>query len=207
MKICYRYFFVLLIFLFPTTVLAQSSNAANQLVQLLSQYKTYQANFKQLTYFDKKQPKVSLGVLYMERPGKFRWEINKPSKQIIIANKNILWVYDVELAQVTKEKINETSSNNPAILLSGDVKKLIKQYAVNKVQIHGKIWYQLKPRSSKSSFTIVRMRFSRNHLVTIWVKNNLDQVSLFRFSKVQINKPLNASLFNFKPPPGVNVLQ
>lgn len=208
MKIYCRYFFTFLIFLFPVAVQAQSSSTANQLVQLLGKYNTYKANFKQYTYFDSNQkPKISSGVLYMKRPGKFRWEVNKPSKQIIIANKNILWVYDVELEQVTKEKIDTTSSNNPAVLLSGDVKKLIKQYAVNKTKIQGKIWYQLKPRSSKSSFTLVRMRFSQNHLIAIWVKNNLNQVSLFQFSNIQLNKPLKASLFNFKPPKGVDVLQ
>jgi len=208
MKVLIRKIFLSVVFLlFCSSALAQT-DSATELAQLLGQYKTYKANFRQLTYYSRsQQPQKSSGRLYMERPGKFRWEINKPSQQIIIANQSTLWVYDVELEQVTKQKIDLKSSNNPAVLLSGDVNQLIQQYEVSKVQEKGTMWYQLKPRSAQPTFVLIRMRFANNQLVAIWVKNNLDQISIFQFSHIQLNKTLSASLFHFKPPPGVDVLQ
>ena len=200
------FFSALIAAFFSVTALAQPSSAANELAQRLSTYKTYQANFKQVTYSNGDQQNSS-GKLYMQRPGKFRWEVNKPNAQIIIANSKTLWVYDIELEQVTKETINGQSMNNPAVLLSGDVSQLIKQYDVSKVQKDRKTWYQLKSRSTRSNFLLVRMRFSNNHLVAVWVKNNLGQTSIFQFSNIQLNRPLKYALFNFKPPPGVDVLQ
>lgn len=201
-QILFTLFFTVL----SASVFAQSAPAANQLAKLLNNYKTYQANFRQVTYAGRQQQKSS-GKFYLQRPGKFRWEISRPNQQIIIANGQTLWMYEVELQQATKEKIDMKSGRNPAVLLSGNVNKLVKQYEVTRVMIRGKIWYQLKPRSSQSSFILVRMRFSNNRLIAIWVKNNLGQTTLFQFSNIRLNKRLNASLFVFKPPPGVDVLQ
>lgn len=208
MKSFFRNIFIIILTLFFCNATLAQTDSSRELAKLLAEYKTYKANFNQLTYFNSSQePQLSSGQLYMKRPGMFRWEINKPSQQVIIANRSVLWIYDVELQQVTKEKLNGTSSNNPAILLSGDVNELIKQYDVSKVQSRGAMWYQLKPRLPQSSFVLVRMRFSDDRLITIWVKNNLNQTSVFQFSNIQLNQPLSASLFNFKPPSGVDVLQ
>lgn len=206
MKLCIQ-FFALIVLFFTVNAFA-NSKAAVELTQLLSHYKTYQANFKQQTFYNNNQkPELSYGRLYMERPGKFRWEVKKPMKQVVIANGNQLWVYDVELQQVTQQNLDKNKTNNPAVLLSGDVSKLIKQYEVTKVTVDGISWFQLKPRSSDSNFSLVRMHFKNQKLVEIWVKNKLDQVSLFQFFDIQLNVVLNSSLFNFKPPPGVDVLK
>lgn len=195
----------LIFFLFSANTFAQPS-AASELAKRLSAYKTYQANFTQAT-FSNGGRQNSNGKFYLQRPGKFRWEINSPNRQIIIANGKTLWMFEVDLQQVTKQAINMRSANNPAVLLSGQVGQLIKSYRVSKVQLKGKSWYQLVPRSKRSSFLMVRMRFRKNSLVAIWLKNNLDQTSLFQFSNIKINLNLKPSLFNFKPPPGVDVLQ
>lgn len=188
------------------TTFAAVINSAAELASLLTSYKSYQANFKQTLVSDDNN-QTSSGILYMQRPGKFRWEVRQPNKQIIIANDNTLWIYDVDLAQVTKQKLDLQSANNPALLLSGDVAELIKRYEVKKIQNNEGVWYQLTPRNSQSSFVLIRMKFDKNRLVSIWVKNNLGQTTLFQFSNIQLNIPLSASLFHFKVPAGVDVLQ
>lgn len=197
----------LILALFCSATLA-ATDSATALSELLGRYKTYQANFTQATYYaNNMRPQKSSGRLYMQRPGKFRWEVDRPMKQIIIANGSTLWIYDIELQQVTKQHISMDKGGNPAALLSGDVGKLMKNYKVSSVIFEGKNWYQLIPRSKDSSFVKVLMFFKNNQLVSIRVKNNLSQISDFYFSKITLNKELSPLLFNFKPPPGVDVLK
>ncbi len=142
----------------------------------------------------------------MMRPGKFRWEVDSPNKQIIIANGSTLWIYDVDLQQATRQRISEGGSN-PAVLLTGDVSRVIKQFKITTIKRRSELWYQLTPISSHSSFTLVQMRFQKGGLVDMWVKNNLGQATRFNFYDVKLNVPLSTSLFNFKPPHGVDVLK
>ena len=184
-----------------------ANTAAVELSQLLGAYKTYQASFKQVTYMGKRgRSQKSSGRVMMMRPGKFRWETNSPTKQIVIANGNTLWIYDVELQQATREKLTSQGGVNPAALLTGDVSTLMKNFSVKKIKRKTAGWFQLTPKSSNNSFTLVQMQFSKGCLVSIWVKNNLGQTTRFHFYHIRLNAPLSSKLFIFKPPPGVDVL-
>jgi len=199
--------YFILLFLFSTVAQAYSTRAEIDLLHLLSRYKTYRAQFIQKTYWNDHQPvQVQSGFLYIKRPGQFRWEIRRPSRQVIIANQSFLWIYDIDLKQVTKQKVNQYS-NDIAVLFSSHLTSLIKHYNITKINDHGNTWYQLKPRSSQANFIVIRMQFSKNYLVAVWVENNLGQKSNFQFSHIQLNRPLSTSLFNFKPPRGVDILQ
>ncbi|WP_280954990.1 outer-membrane lipoprotein carrier protein LolA [Paludibacterium denitrificans] len=50
--------------------------------------------------------------------GKFRWEYNKPYEQLIVGDGKTLWIYDKELAQVTKKSLNAALGSSPAALLA-----------------------------------------------------------------------------------------
>lgn len=190
----------------PVWAARVANSAAVELTQLLRQYQTYQARFVQTSFqSDGARPRVSAGQVMMQRPGKFRWEIFKPSQQIIVTNGTDLWVYDVALQQVTRQKVRR-GVLSPAYLLSGNVATLMRQYKVVLINLAGKQAYQLTPRTKSSDFSVVRMYFTRGKLTEMWVKNNLGTISQFSFHDIKINQPLKASLFNFTPPPGVDVL-
>ena len=38
----------------------------------------------------------------LQRPGKLRWAYSKPFEQLIVGDGSTLWIYDKELAQITK---------------------------------------------------------------------------------------------------------
>ncbi|MCZ6486880.1 MAG: outer membrane lipoprotein chaperone LolA [Gammaproteobacteria bacterium] len=50
---------------------------------------------------DKKIVQQSSGTLAIQRPGKFSWIYTEPYEQQIIADGEELWIYDVDLDQVT----------------------------------------------------------------------------------------------------------
>ncbi len=189
------------------TVIARA-DVSSQLAGLLSGFTTYRANFQQVTYDQKKQVQSrSSGSLLLMRPGHFRWEVKSPNHQILITNGKILWIYDVDLAQVSKRALQAEDSFNPARLLSGSVKDLTQQFVIKLVSQQGKtLLFQLTPRSSKSMFKSIQLQFVGAKLSKMWVTNTLGQQTLFAFNHIKLNIKIDKKLFDFKAPKGVDVI-
>lgn len=77
------------------------------------------------------------GKMALLRPGKFRWETQQPTQQLIIANGRYAWVYDVDLEQVTKQKINTQQPGSPAELLSGSSDTLRRAFSIKRLTSDG----------------------------------------------------------------------
>ncbi len=189
-----------LFFIFQS-VLAE--DAASDLEKNLGNYNAYQANFSQVNYDNKnKGGQKSQGRVYMQRPGKFRWETTNPYQQTVIANGNKLWIYDVDLKQASQQSLAKRGFN-PAQLLTEPVANLTQKFTVT--QENG--WFKLLPNKSDRGFKSAYLRFQNNQLTGLKVINQLNQTNVFTFSNIQVNPKLSSGLFNFNPPKGVQVLQ
>ena len=85
---------------------------------------TWTADFEQITILDsQKNPdsnnKKTQGKVYLFRPGKFKWQIDKPYTQIIIGNDEKVWLDDPDLQQTTIKKSNNLLEASPMALLAG----------------------------------------------------------------------------------------
>ncbi len=184
-------------------------SAAIQLSALLNRYSTYQADFKQMTYDTRgRRMQSGEGRLKMAKPGKFRWDMTKPYEQLIITDGKTLWIYDVDLEQVTTKPVHKRSGLDPASLLTGKTADLLKQFKVSQINRRGRgTWFQLLPKKSGSGFMKVQMLFRRGELREMRVVNNLRQITDFQFSNVKLNSYIKPNLFHFKPPRGVTVIK
>ena len=52
-----------------------------------------------------KRPQQSTGVMMFSRPGKFRWQIERPYSQLLVGDGEKVWIYDPDLRQVTVKKM------------------------------------------------------------------------------------------------------
>ena len=86
----------------------------------LQQTTTGKARFAQIIV-DKnmKQLQQATGTMHFARPGKFRWEYEKPYEQLIVGDGSRLWVYDKDLNQVSVRKLDQALGDSPAALLAG----------------------------------------------------------------------------------------
>lgn len=139
----------------------------------------------------------------LQRPGKFRWSIKTPSTQLIVADGNYLWIYDADLEQVTKQKLNASNTTNPASLLSGDAVAIQQRFNVRDA---GNDSFELTPKGKNDLFKSVRLNFKNNVLNQMIVVDNLDQITTFNFNFVKINPNLSPSTFVFSPPKGVDII-
>ena len=188
-----------------TSVFAKSETV-NQLKTFLSVAKSVTADFKQVAINEAGSPtQTSYGVFYLQRPGKFRWNYEKPFKQEIVSNSGKVWFYDTDLAQVTTKKIDESLGSTPALLLSGQI-SLEENYTMENQGIDGDIqWVKLVPKSQDSSFKYVMVGLTKGSLAGMELSDNFGQLTRIYFSHVVVNAPLKQTLFEFKAPKGVDV--
>ena len=186
-----------------------AKDAADDLIQLLQKATTMQADFSQFAVNKegKEVGKHTVGKMALERPGKFYWKTDYPSAQIIIANHDVIWLYDVDLAQATKSKIDYKQAGNPAMLLSGTDESLKQSFNVVKIDMPGVgVWFALRPKMQNNFYKIIRLHFVDDQLVAMYIINNLGQNSEVQFENIILNQKFFAKLFEFSPPKGVDVI-
>lgn len=146
------------------------------------------------------------GTLALQRPGKFRWDYKLPYHQVIVADGKKVWIYDIELEQVTVKPLNETLGNTPAQLLSSG-ENLEKSFTIAEQGTLGDYdWVELTPKQQDTNFERVRLGFDASNLRVMELVDNFGQTTRLQFSRLERNPKLVPSLFDFKPPPGVDVV-
>jgi outer membrane lipoprotein carrier protein len=198
--------------LLSSAILAATKKPDDELSQLLNNIRTMQATFKQfiVSRTNTKVGQETIGAMILERPGKFRWEITQPNKQLIIINKNKLLLYDIDLAQVTKRKMDYRKPGNPAMLLSGNTETLKQLFKITKLKSPDrKIWFELKPKSksaTNSGYQWVRICFEQGRLTRMRILDNFDQQSEINFKNIVVNTKISGYKFKFVIPSDVDVV-
>jgi chaperone LolA len=184
-----------------------SAGGIEELNAFIEQTRSARATFTQ-TVTDSEGVKVqdSSGVVEFSRPGKFRWHYLKPFEQLVIGDGNTLWVYDKDLAQVTKRELGSALGSSPAALLAGsdDVASYFSLESLGAKD--GLEWLEVKPYDENSLFDKVRMGFKANSLQVMELYDHFGQKTVIRFSDFQRNPRFVPGSFTFTPPPGVDVV-
>ena len=146
------------------------------------------------------------GRLFLQRPGKFRWDYSEPSEQLVLADGKQIWFYDKELAQANVRDMDLSLASTPASLLSGTT-SVSAQFEVTALPPSGGLqWFQLVPKHADTDFQLVRIGFDKGELRSMFLADKLNQITQLAFSNSKRNLKLAPDLFSFVPPPGVDVI-
>jgi chaperone LolA len=165
------------------------------------------ADFTQELYSaDKRLLETETGTLSLERPNRFRWSYVEPSELLVVADGEKLWMYDVELAQVTVAPLDESAASSPAMLLSGD--RAIRETfdVVRTYTLDGLDWVKLQPKNDAADFSSVLIGFHGNEPRQLELVDGLNQTTRIQLANVVVNPDLGAAVFQFAPPAGVDVI-
>lgn len=162
---------------------------------------------------------VSKGLMYFKRPQKMMWEYKEPEKNIMIVNGNIVWLYLPELKEATRFDLSQKADikrifEKMAVGMGQSPDELKKDYDVSllkKVKKGEKNLYVLelipKDKAISGLFKKIHLWFSDDGLLyktELFEKNN--DTTIVEFQKLEINKSIPDSLFEFKPPKDVKVV-
>ncbi len=199
-----------LVFLIAIASPAQAEDTPiTRLKSFLASSASLAADFKQISFDKSGRPaQNSFGKFYLSRPGKFRWNYQKPFAQEIVSNAGKVWFYDADLEQVTVKQLDDSLGSTPALLLTGEVdieEKFILQEQGK--EDDGMNWVKLSPKNEESGFKYILIGLNGNQLGGMELSDNFGQLTRIYFSNIQLNPKLDEALFNFKAPKGVDVFE
>ena len=185
---------------------AQAESIA-QFDRFFEEVLTFKARFTQTIFDENLVPlEESSGQLRISRPGRFRWDYDPPAEQSIIADGERMWVYDIDLEQVTVRKLTDALGTSPAgVLSSGGNPK--HNYRVQDLGQQGEIgWVSLHSKEEAASFSEIQLGFDRGTLRLIQLLDDLGQITRIVLSDVKENIAIGAEWFAFEIPAGVDII-
>lgn len=186
---------------------AHADPASDALTQLLNNIHTMQANFNEVIKDTKgKTLNQSQGKMSLERPGKFRWDVTQPNSQLIVTNGKKIWVYDADLEQLTIRYLSKEGGEAPALLLSNTNETLARDFRVEMLNDSTIQTFILKPKDKGSMFETIKLGFENKQIKQMQLADHLGHVTVIQFNHIVVNNSLSPSLFNFKAPAKVDVI-
>lgn len=184
-----------------------SAAATDALKVFLTQTQTAKARFAQMVLDKNMKPlQQAQGVMQFSRPGKFRWDYQKPYEQVIVGDGSKLWIYDKDLNQVTVRKLDRALGASPAALLAGS-NDLERDFKLSNLGMDkGLDWLEALPKSRETVFERVRMGFGKSGLEAMELRDQFGQTTVITFADVERNPRIAAEVFRFTPPQGADVI-
>jgi outer membrane lipoprotein carrier protein len=177
------------------------------LKNLLQQTNSGKARFAQIVV-DKnlKELQKATGTMQFVRPGRFRWEYDKPYEQTIVGDGAKLWIYDKDLNQVTVRKLDKALGGSPAALLAGS-NEIEKSYDLTNLgPQEGLDWLEAIPKTKDTTFERVRLGFGKAGLEAMELRDQFAQTTVIKFANVERNPKISPDVFRFTPPKGADVI-
>ena len=185
--------------------------------------KTGRADFTQVVTAPPKdgqapRVKTSSGTFEFSRPSRFKFIYKKPFEQSIVADGQTLWLYDVDLNQVTARKQSQVLGSTPAALIAAapDLHALQADFSLaDAPDKDGLQWVAATPKAKDGQLQVVRVGFravnpgtdKMGSLAALEILDSFGQRSLLTFSRFEVNPVLPANSFQFKAPAGADVIK
>ena len=213
-----RVYVLLAVFLIP----AVPSFGLDRLDEILAAMKeagdrleTLSADFQQ-TNRDHilEEEETSSGKLYMQVPGRIRWEYDPPESKVLLVKDNKIVLYN-PIAHQAQEFQQGQIRGAGADLLIGFGRsnaEIGKHYDVRLMKEDPKqVVLELipKPESSASVFAAIQLTLNKEGWTptrTVFHELNKDTTALV-FDRVRVNEPLPPKIFELNLPPGVDIIR
>jgi len=182
-------------------------SASAELITLIDRFDGVSARFVQTVVDASLQTlEESSGTLALQRP-KFRWQVDRPFAQLIIADGAQLQIYDPDLAQVTVHDIDERLGSTPLTILLGDIDALAAEFAISRTVDGTKRRFLLRPQSETALFLQVELIFQAQLLEALAIWDSAGQLTRIQFGDMQFDQSIIPERFELTLPAGTDVIR
>lgn len=166
----------------------------------------------ELTIKSIKKTEREEGTVYFKNPGRMYWEYTRPKSKKLVVNPQKAWLYVPEDHVVYVQGAEALYQSRVILRFLSGIGKLREdfqiEYAAQATDKEGHYLLVLTPKQADlgidrlhltvdhNSFQILQCRFS----------DALGNLTRIRFQNIRTNNQLPESLFHFKPPRGVEIL-
>lgn len=146
------------------------------------------------------------GSLSVAKPGKMRWQTEDPFAQLVVSDGRLIWVYDMDLEQVTIRNMDQRVQETPALLLSGNTQEIDASFVVGKTTADENVIYQLMPKDSSQLFQSLEFHYRGHILQGMKIYDAAGQITDIVFTQQKQNQVVDEQAFVFDVPEGVDVI-
>ncbi|PYS38471.1 MAG: outer membrane lipoprotein carrier protein LolA [Acidobacteria bacterium] len=153
------------------------------------------------------------GHVYLKRPRMARWEYTSPEEQLFVSDGKTVYFYVPADKQVNREAVKDTFDDRiPLMFLMGrsNLRNEFTKFELlaTKPFIAGTKVVRMTPKRKTDLKELLMEVDPQNFQIRRLVLDHSDgSHSEFIFSNIRTNTGLRASLFDFKVPPGVQVVE
>ena len=185
----------------PTAV--ADDEAKQLLLQRIEGMDTFQADFLQQTLErDSREIQQQKGMFVLKRPDSFLWQVNTPFEQTIIIRGQDVSIFDPDLEQLIKQRLDNLEEASLATLLthSGDP---LATYEVLEGEANE---FTLRPLSKNEFLVEMQLTFEGDQLHRVEVFDSFDNTTVFNFYNTKLNESVDDSVFELDIPEGTDVI-
>jgi outer membrane lipoprotein carrier protein len=203
------------LFLIAAGAISARAGGLDRLESFVQTVQTGKADFVQVVTAPAKagqtaRKKTSSGTFEFSRPNRFKFVYVKPFAQTLVADGQTLWLWDVDLNQVTARKQAQVLNSTPAALIASatSVRALEADFTLTDAPAAGGLeWVLAKPKSKDSSLQSVRIGFKGSNLEQLDIQDSFGQQSVLTFNGFQANATLDSATFQFTQPAGADLVR
>jgi outer membrane lipoprotein carrier protein len=209
------------VFLLPATPVAAPQTPAQRFEARYRSARTLRAGFLERYSENGKLVRAEAGTAYFRKPGKMRWEYEKPEKNLFLVDGKMAWLYTPADHTATKVPARQSEDwRTPFVLLAGEMKlsrvcARVESTSVLVPENAGDATLECKlkgadaERAKNPDDAPPQVFFEISNdggLIRLLVRSPGGIETEFQFKDWEINPPVPDSLFQFSPPPGVVIV-
>lgn len=153
--------------------------------------------------------RVERGNLSLRKPGRMRWDYQNPSGKVFVSDGKWIWFYSPLENRVQKSKLKASEDfRAPLAFLLGklDFSRDFKDFELTAAA--GADHIKALPKNGNLPYRNVEFAVgSDDRILSVTVEGTDGSRMEYRFQNERLNQPLAASLFQYKPPAGVEVIE
>lgn len=162
------------------------------------------------TYAGMKRPvQKESGVLYLRKPGRMRWDYSSPAGKVFISDGKDVVLYTPPDATAQRSKLKESEDvRAPLAFLLGKL-EFRKEFHNFETRVEGSdTWIVAEPKSENLAYSKVEfLAMPDGEIERVRITLQDQSIMDFTFTNEKLNAPVAASMFTFRPPPGVQVVE
>jgi outer membrane lipoprotein carrier protein len=179
--------------------------------RVFAQMKDFSSDFHQVFQNPSNRKQEESGHVYLKRSRLMRWEYKNPEEKYFISDGKTVYSYVPADRQVNKEAVKETFDDRvPMMFLLGrsNLRDEFSSFALLKTNPDGTKAIRMYPkRKTDIQELVMDVDPATYHIRRLLLAHMDGSRSEFIFSNIRINTGVQASLFEFKVPPGVQVVE
>jgi outer membrane lipoprotein carrier protein len=155
---------------------------------------------------------LSTGAITFKKPGRMRWDYDKPEPRMFLSNSQVLWLYEPTEKQAFKQDL-KTSQLPAALAFLMGKGKIVDEFDVSfATDTHagrpGDYRLALTPKQPQSAYkSILFVVDAKEFLVReSLLVDSQGNTNHFVFDDLEVNTKIADSVFKWNPPPGVRVV-